>query len=167
MYDKQGKILRIETTINDPYDFKVFRTKEGYPNGEKKWLKMRKGIAYLYHLSQVSQGANNRYLEALAQLSQDKMLKEIIEPICKPTKLNKKHMRALRPWDVEDLKLFRIVNNGKYIIQGFRNRDLLYSFFPNKEYNLQTFWVECFGKNSRKTMCSIDCMRKMEKKNRQ
>jgi hypothetical protein len=46
-------------------------------------------------------------------------------------------MRALRPWDAEDLKLFRTVNNGKYIIQGFRNRDLLYSFFPNKDYILK------------------------------
>ena len=137
MYDKQGKVLRIETTINDPYDFKVFRTKEGNPNGEKKWLKMRKGIADLYHLSKISQGANNRYLESLAQLSQDKMIKEIIEPICKPTKLNKKRIRALRPWDIEDLKLFHTVNNGKYIIQGFRNRDLLCSLYLNKEYNLK------------------------------
>src|SRR5580658_1132006 len=31
MYDKQGSILRIETTINDPADFKQYRTPESLP----------------------------------------------------------------------------------------------------------------------------------------
>ena len=38
MYDKQGSVLRVETTINDPRDFKVFRSKEGDPEESKRWL---------------------------------------------------------------------------------------------------------------------------------
>ncbi|HEX4129649.1 MAG TPA: hypothetical protein VHZ24_06375 [Pirellulales bacterium] len=29
MYDKQGNVLRVETTINDPRDMKVYRSLEG------------------------------------------------------------------------------------------------------------------------------------------
>ena len=32
MYDKQGSVLRVEATINEPKDFKVYRPKEGGPN---------------------------------------------------------------------------------------------------------------------------------------
>jgi hypothetical protein len=31
-YDKQGVALRLETTINDPSGFPVYRTKEGEPS---------------------------------------------------------------------------------------------------------------------------------------
>ena len=37
MYDKQGSVLRIETTINHPRDMKVFRPKEGDARGGKAW----------------------------------------------------------------------------------------------------------------------------------
>ena len=54
MYDKpcpraldpgEGSVLRVETTINDPADFKSFRTPQGKPGADKAWYPMRKGIA--------------------------------------------------------------------------------------------------------------------------
>ena len=48
MYDKQGSVLRVETTINDAAGFKSFRTPEGKPNAEPAWHTMRKGIADLH-----------------------------------------------------------------------------------------------------------------------
>jgi len=42
MYNKGGNILRPEVTINQPRDFKVYRTSERDPQGPKKWLPMRK-----------------------------------------------------------------------------------------------------------------------------
>jgi hypothetical protein len=44
MYDKWNN-LRIETTINDPRPFKVYRTTESDPDGPLRWLPMRKGIS--------------------------------------------------------------------------------------------------------------------------
>jgi len=32
MYDKKGMLLRIESVINNPYCFKLFRTTEGKPD---------------------------------------------------------------------------------------------------------------------------------------
>ena len=45
MYDKQGSVLRVKTTVNDPRDMKVFRAKEIDPDGPMSWLSLRKGVA--------------------------------------------------------------------------------------------------------------------------
>ena len=37
MYDKQGSVLRVETTINNARDLKVYRPKEGDEAGAKDW----------------------------------------------------------------------------------------------------------------------------------
>ncbi|MHC5081066.1 MAG: hypothetical protein ACYTHN_18810 [Planctomycetota bacterium] len=58
LYDKQGTILRVETTVNQPSGFKVFRHKQGDPHGEKTWRKMRQGIADLPRRAEVSKKAN-------------------------------------------------------------------------------------------------------------
>ena len=65
MYDKRGKILRVETTLNDPKPFKVSRPLEGNPQGSCAWRQMRKGIADLPRRAHISQASNNRYLDVL------------------------------------------------------------------------------------------------------
>jgi hypothetical protein len=66
MYDKYGNLLRLEATIIHPEEFKVYRPKEGDPEGPKTWRKLRRGVADLHRRAQVSQAANDRYLLALA-----------------------------------------------------------------------------------------------------
>src|SRR5262249_12493406 len=60
MYDKQGANLRVETTINDPHGMKVYRPAEGDEQGQKKWRRLRKGVADLQRRAQLSQQANER-----------------------------------------------------------------------------------------------------------
>ncbi len=66
MYDKHGSVLRIETVINHPYEFKVRR--RGRRKGQEVmgWFPMVKGVANLYRYAEVSLAANGRYLDALA-----------------------------------------------------------------------------------------------------
>src|SRR5258708_10673572 len=49
LYDKaytgQSAVLRPEVTINDPAQCKVYRPKEGDPQGELAWRQMRRGIS--------------------------------------------------------------------------------------------------------------------------
>ena len=55
MYDKQGSVLRVETTINDAAGFKTFRTPEGKPEartglaphaqGHRRSAPPRRGLA--------------------------------------------------------------------------------------------------------------------------
>ncbi len=58
MYDKQQSVLRIETTMNNPRDFK--RLRETTRNGQPclQWLPIRKGLADIARRLQVSRAAN-------------------------------------------------------------------------------------------------------------
>ena len=123
MYDKQGSVLRIETTITQSRDFKVFRGTEAKPE-DKRWRQLRKGVADLRRRAEVSQAANERYADALASAKCGKPLKELAEPICRPVRYGKRPVRGLNPWETEDARLLETVNRGEFTINGFRNRDL-------------------------------------------
>jgi hypothetical protein len=102
-YDKAGNVLRVETTMNEPDDFKVFRPKEGDPDGKLQWRPLRRGVADVYRRAQVCQAANQRYLEALASVDTSTPLGELIRDICRPTIYRGNRIRAQRPWAEPDL----------------------------------------------------------------
>jgi hypothetical protein len=83
LYDK-GSVLRAECLIQNPQDFKVYRTKEGDPDGAPQWRPLRRGIADLARRAEVSQAANGRYLEALAAVHLTTPLRQLVEPLCRP-----------------------------------------------------------------------------------
>src|SRR5487761_362186 len=133
MYDKQGSVLRIETTINDARDRKAFRPKEGQPRGRKSWRPLRKGIADLHRRAQISQAANDRYLDSLAAVEDATPLEELAGQLCQPVELDGRRVRALNPFSVDDAKLLLAVNRGEFFIHGFRNRDLRPLLFGTRE----------------------------------
>jgi len=131
MYDKAGSVLRVETTINDPRDMKVYRSGEGDSGGRYSWRRMRKGVVDLRRRAEVSQGCNERYYEALSTLDTSTPLRELIAPITRATTLRGRHVRGLRPWAGEDLTLLRQINRAEYLLNGFRNRDLATVLYPS------------------------------------
>ena len=133
IYDKSGSILRVETTINDPKEFKEFRPKMNDLKGEPQWLQMRKSIASFPRRADVSNAINNRYLNALATLNTNKKVKEIVDKICQPVVWKENRFRAINPWNNEDFSLLRVINQGEFVINGFRNRDILNSIYPSIE----------------------------------
>ncbi len=124
MYDKQGSVLRVETTINEPWDFKVFRRKEGEPRGKKEWRGLRRGVADMHRRSQVSQAANERYLESLAVVNEKTPLGPLVQNLCQPIRRGGRRARALNPLSARDARLLETVNRGEFALKGFRNRDL-------------------------------------------
>jgi hypothetical protein len=124
MYDKQGSVLRVETVINDPRGMKAYRTKEGDEGGAKSWRPLRKGVADLHRRTEISQAANERYLEALTSVDESRSLAELTEGVCRPANWQGKRVRALNPLSAEDACLLEAVNRGEFAINGFRNRDL-------------------------------------------
>jgi len=123
LYDK-GSILRAEATLQDPTPFKVYRAKEGDPDGPKAWRGLRAGIADLARRATISQAINDRYVEAMAAADTSIPVGRLAAEMTGPVRWQGRRMRGLRPWESEDLKLFRAVNDGKWTIHGFRNRDL-------------------------------------------
>ena len=65
MYDKFALVLRIETVINNPREFRVRRLRTRDGRREMVWCPMNKGVINLYRYREVSLAANERYLEAL------------------------------------------------------------------------------------------------------
>ena len=124
MYDKQGSVLRVETTINDTQDFRVFRAKEGQPRGGKKWLPLRKGVADLQRRAVISQAANTRYLESMAAVEAKTPLGALLRQLCQPVRWKAGRVRALNPFADADAQLLETVNRGEFAVNGFRNRDL-------------------------------------------
>jgi hypothetical protein len=124
MYDKQDSLLRVETTINKVQDMKVFRRPEGEATRPRAWLPLRKGIADIRRRARISQAANGRYLDALAEVHATQSLGDLTDDICRPTQWNGKRVRALRPWSPEDARLLEVVARPEFSVNGFRNRDL-------------------------------------------
>jgi hypothetical protein len=124
MYDKQGSVLRVETTINNARDFRVYRATEGEPEKPKSWQSLRKGVADLHRRAEVSQQSNERYLEALAAVNQPQTLREATTPVCQPKQWHGRRIRALHPFGHQDRILLEAIGRGEFFINGFRNRDL-------------------------------------------
>src|SRR5215475_10509047 len=100
MYNKKGSVLRIETTTNNPRRFKVRRRVE------------------------IARGANERYLEALAVVGEPTPSHKLFDSVSQRKENNGRYYRALRPVSPEDSRIFRVIQRGEYLFQGFRNRDL-------------------------------------------
>jgi hypothetical protein len=132
IYDKQGSVLRVETTINNPKDFRIYRTAENKPNEKKGWRILRKTLADLPRRAEVSHRANDRYVQALGAVSGKVPLFEWAEEVCKPITRDGRKYRALNPWSPADAKLLQAVSQGEFAINGFRNRDLRLALFGAK-----------------------------------
>lgn len=137
IYDKEGSVLRVETTLNNPRDFKVYRPNESDPQSPPSWQPMRKGVADLYRRAQVSQASNERYLNALASIQVDRLWGEVVQSVCRPTNWKGQRLRPLRPWSQEDTKLLETISRGEFNIHGFRNRDIRNHLFPG-QHDLRT-----------------------------
>lgn len=133
MYDKEEQVLRIETTVNDVADMKVYRPKEGDAEGLKDWRPLRKGVADIHRRATVCQAANERYLEHLAAVEETQPLGPLAERVTRSVKWKGKSARGLNPLADADAKLFTAVNRGEFTINGFRNRDLRPLLFGTQE----------------------------------
>jgi hypothetical protein len=131
-YDKQGSVLRVETTIVRPKEFRVYRPAEGDPEGKLQWRGVRRGVADLWRRAEVSRAANGRYLTALASVSGAVPLKDEAAHLCQPVLVEGQRYRALNPWSAQDAALLEIISRGEFAINGFRNRDMRSHLFSRK-----------------------------------
>jgi hypothetical protein len=125
MYDKAGLVLRIETVINRPHEFRVYRHRnEKDRRSELGWYPMNKGVANLYRCAEVGRAANARYLEALAVVNDLSVGRSELERRCEPVEYQGRKRRALQPLSRADEALFAAALRGEHAIRGFRNGDL-------------------------------------------
>jgi hypothetical protein len=98
MYNKAGVVLRVETVINDPTEFRIRR--------------------------RVRQ-CNARYLAALAQVDDPTPALRALDALSNhaPTP-NGRTVRPFNPVARQDRTLFEVLMGGEHILHGFTNREL-------------------------------------------
>jgi hypothetical protein len=124
MYDKEGVVLRIETVINDPTEFRVRRA-EKHGGGQRiSWQPMRKSVCWLWRYAEVALASNRRYLEALSVVEDRGPARQQLERVCEPVSCGGRRRRGLQPLSPQDQALFLAVLRGEHHLQGLRNKDI-------------------------------------------
>ena len=134
MYNKFS-VLRIETIINDPKEFKIY--KEVIRKGESQmaWVPMGKSVANIYRYAQVAKASNIRYLNALLNVKGSGQVRKELESICKKVTFKSKSYTAFNPMAPEICNLFMTLLEGGNNINGFSNRTIRPKLYPQSESN--------------------------------
>ena len=129
MYNKHGSVLRVETVVNRPYEFKILR--KGKRNGKEVtgWFPMGKAVGNLYRYAEVSRQANGAYLDTLAGLDPGKPDEQALHELSRKVKRKGRSHRGLNPADKNDLALVRAIARGEHALNGFRNADIREELF--------------------------------------
>ena len=147
MYDKAGCLLRVETTIGHPKDFRVLRPRGEDEDGARHtaaeasklvWRNMRKRVADLHRRTTLSQRSNERYLDALAVIEDPTPCARLFDAVSRPRVDATRRFRALRLADPTDLRLLEAIARGEFVTAGFRNRDLRALLYSPSKTPLET-----------------------------
>jgi len=124
MYNKKGRVVRIETVINHPYDFKIRRN--GIRKGEKvyDWFPMSKWVNNLHRYAEISRTANGRYLDGLAAQEDSGPSTEDMKNLSASVEENGRRYGAFNPAKEDDVLLMAEIMRAEYLIRGFRNADI-------------------------------------------
>lgn len=124
MYDKFS-CLRIEMTINDPKEFKVYKDvnhKDGTTS--KSWVPMGKSIANLYRYAEISKAANKRFIDSMHEIVPVQSIEKEINGICERKVVKGKTYTGYNVWSPEVFQLFEEISDGRYLIRGFTNQEI-------------------------------------------
>jgi hypothetical protein len=124
MYDKFGLVLRIETVINNPYDFKVRRLGRCKGKLVLGWYPMAKRVSNLDRYAEIACAANYRYLNALAVVEDPLPAERALREIADPVQHKGRNVAGFNPASQKDIAVFAAVLRGEHSIRGFRNVDL-------------------------------------------
>ncbi len=125
MYDKAGWILRVETVINDPEEFRVRRRVHRRGRRRTEWGPLRKSVAYLFRYRDVSAQSNARYLNALAQVDDPTPgLRGLDTITTRKRPASGRTVTAFNPVARPEHQLFVALMSGEHAVRGFANRDL-------------------------------------------
>lgn len=125
MYDKFGKVLRIETTVNDVSQFKHLREVQQRDGAvTEKTAPMKKNIYSLYPLGQLLKAANRRYLEFISTFDDPSDGARKLERVSEPIKENNRSFKGFNFFARGDQRLFEVLVRGEFNINGFRNQTI-------------------------------------------
>jgi hypothetical protein len=125
MYAKFARILRVETVINSPKEFWVYRT-QPHRDGTSSvgYYPMTKNVASLVDYQEQALACNRRYLDALAVVNDPAPAYPELRQLTEPKVVDGRSYAGFNPARRDDVRLLRAVLDGDHIARGFRNGDI-------------------------------------------
>jgi len=125
LYDKFGRLGRVECTANDVTFFKHHRMVEHRDGTDTfKLAPVRKSIYSLPVLRALMGAATRRYLDFLAAIDDPSPGLRSLEKISTPVREGDRSYRGFNLFHGPDLTLFRAILRGEFTISGFQARQL-------------------------------------------
>ncbi len=123
-------MLRIETTINNPIKFRVFRHKQGQNSDEpKSRLPLRKGVMDIPLRAKVSQEVNERIMDDLSSFQDETPVRDVIEKITCHRNRKGRRFRGLDHTG-KNCEMLQLIYDPTYRISGLTNKMwLLFQYF--------------------------------------
>ncbi|HYA80465.1 MAG TPA: hypothetical protein VED87_06025 [Methylocystis sp.] len=125
MYDKFGRVLRIETTANDVSFFKHHRKvehREAPPTRELAHIK--KTIYSLLDLREILSACNRRYLAHLSTLDDFSAGIRALDRLTRTRSFDGKTVKGVNFFDPVDNALLAALKNPRFAVAGLRRADL-------------------------------------------
>jgi hypothetical protein len=125
MYDKFGRVLRLETTTNDVSFFKHHRKVEHQDGHSTRELApLKKTIYSLLDLRQILAGCNRRYLEFLSAIEDTSAGQRDLARLSEPQREADRTIKGLNFFAPVEQKLLRALQRPEFNIHGLRRADL-------------------------------------------
>lgn len=133
IYDKFGKVLRIEVTSNDVSQLKVFREVQKRDGSiVHKTASVKKSIYSLFDLTSVLKNACNRYLEFISSFDDPTDGLKKLDRVTESVMENNQNYKGFNFFSKEDEKILLAVADGKFTLKGITNKALR-AMLPGKE----------------------------------
>ena len=125
MYDKFGRVLRLETTTNDVSFFKHHRKVEHQDGHSTRELApLKKTIYSLIDLREILLGCNRRYLEFLSAMEDSSSGERDLARLSEPRPEADRTIKGLNFFAPAEQKLLRALQRPEFNIHGLRRGDL-------------------------------------------
>jgi hypothetical protein len=131
MYDKFGRVLRLETTTNDVSFFKHHRKVEHRSGPSSREIApLKKSIYSLIDLREILLGCNRRYLEFLSALEDASSGERDLARLTEPRREGERTVKGLNFFEPTERRLLRALQRPEFNIHGMRRADLK-AFVPD------------------------------------
>jgi len=137
MYDKGGRLLRIETSLYQPRSFRVLRTRQHRDGTSTRgYHPLCKGVGNLHHYQRLARACNQRYLKALTAVEAATPALAAVRQMTEPCRRQQRSYAGFNPARADDHLRLTAILQGNGIARGFRNKDVrekVYGYTSDKK----------------------------------
>jgi hypothetical protein len=118
-------VLRVETVINDPEEFRVRKQVRRDGKTVMAWVPLRKSVTMLFRYREITAQSNVRYLDALSQVQDPtSAVRDLDALTTNASTKDGRTAKAFNPLSRNERMLFEVLLAGEYTLHGFTNRDV-------------------------------------------